>query len=378
MTPDLLASLLAPIAPANPAGDDISYSQRFDDIREARRADDPLLEQGDWETTIKTAEWAKAKQLSEQALLSHSKDFQLAAWYTEAQTRLHGFAGAAFGFQVLNGLLEQYWERAYPAFDPHDLEERVSKFEWLNKQLPQALKQTPLTAREHGAHHWYAWEQSRAVDNLGLKDPEARDKAVRDGKISGETFDKAVAASGAAFYVQLTQELRAASAAFDTLDAAIGRQFGAEAPGLREIRHSLADCSDIAERLLQKLGGAPQTVAAPAVSEPTPPAPHEASMPHAPFSVQLLPSAPHHPAIPSLQPPRIVSGPIKDRQEAVQRLREVADYFRMYEPHSPVAHLAERTAKWANMSLEQWLGSVIKDEGTLGQLRELLDVNSAP
>jgi hypothetical protein len=29
------------------------------------------------------------------------------------------------------------------------------------------------------------------------------------------------------------------------------------------------------------------------------------------------------------------------------------------------------------MPLEQWLASVIKDEGTLGHLRELLDLSSA-
>lgn len=377
MNSELLETLLAPISAHAAAGEDISYSARFDEIREARRADDPLLAQGDWETTIKSAEWGKARQLSEQALAKESKDFQIAAWYAEAQTKLNGFAGAAFGFQVLTGLLEQYWEQAFPALDPHDLDERVSKFEWLNKQLPQALKEIPITTRDYGAYNWFAWEESRAVENLGLKDADAREKALREGKISGEVFDRAVNGSGAAYYQQLTQDIRSCVAAFDALDMAVGRQFGDEAPSLREIRQSLADCADIAERLLQKLGGAPQ---APAVPSPTP-ALSEAPMQQTnPVPVQYAPAAPvvQSPAIPPLQAPRIASGPIRDRQEAVQRLREVADYFRLYEPHSPVAHLAERTAKWANMSLEQWLGSVIKDDNTLGQLRELLDVNRAP
>jgi type VI secretion system protein ImpA len=261
------------------------------------------------------------------------------------------------------------------------LDERVSKFEWLNNLLPQALKEIPLTAPEYGGYNWFAWEESRAVENLGLKDPEARERALHEGKTSGEVFDRAVTGSGARFYQQLVQDIGAALSAFDALDAAVGRQFGLDAPSLREIRLSLAACADIAERLLQKLGGAPmpQTVAPTAMSA-LPPALSEAHMLQPPVPVQHPSAAPLvvNSAIPAVLAPRVANGPIRDRQEAVQRLHEVADYFRMYEPHSPVAHLAERTAKWANMSLEQWLGSVIKDDNTLGQLRELLDVNSAP
>jgi type VI secretion system protein ImpA len=41
---------------------------------------------------------------------------------------------------------------------------------------------------------------------------------------------------------------------------------------------------------------------------------------------------------------------------------------------TPVALLAERAANWAEMPLEHWLEAVIKDQSTLGQLRELLDI----
>lgn len=60
--------------------------------------------------------------------------------------------------------------------------------------------------------------------------------------------------------------------------------------------------------------------------------------------------------------------------DAIHALWEVARYFRHNEPHSPVALLAERAAGWAEMPLEQWLAAVIKDQSTLGQLRELLDI----
>ncbi len=71
--------------------------------------------------------------------------------------------------------------------------------------------------------------------------------------------------------------------------------------------------------------------------------------------------------------PQHFDGSIQTRAQAVQMLGEVARYFRTHEPHSPVSLLAERAARWATMSLEEWLQHVVKDDATLGQLRELLD-----
>ena len=49
--------LLAPLPGDAPAGADLSFSADFDAIREARRADDPTLAQGEWVTELKSADW---------------------------------------------------------------------------------------------------------------------------------------------------------------------------------------------------------------------------------------------------------------------------------------------------------------------------------
>jgi type VI secretion system protein ImpA len=71
------------------------------------------------------------------------------------------------------------------------------------------------------------------------------------------------------------------------------------------------------------------------------------------------------------------SGPIKSRQDALKRLSEVAEFFRKTEPHSPVSHLVSRSVKWGNMSLENLLQELIKDESVLGQIRETLGFNTS-
>lgn len=62
------------------------------------------------------------------------------------------------------------------------------------------------------------------------------------------------------------------------------------------------------------------------------------------------------------------------RAQALQQLRQVADFFRRTEPHSPVAYLADKAARWGTMDLHLWLRQVVKDESTMMRLEELLGV----
>ncbi|MDR0735549.1 MAG: hypothetical protein LBF51_01735 [Zoogloeaceae bacterium] len=106
----------------------------------------------------------------------------------------------------------------------------------------------------------------------------------------------------------------------------------------------------------------PAQAASPARDDPGgAPSPGEAAPVPAPASIQT--SAP-------------AQTPGAARAAAIHKLREAAYYFRTCEPHSPVALLVERAAKWAEMPLETWLHTVIKDESVLAQLRELLDIQS--
>jgi type VI secretion system protein ImpA len=70
------------------------------------------------------------------------------------------------------------------------------------------------------------------------------------------------------------------------------------------------------------------------------------------------------------------TGAIQNRQDALKRLAEIADYFQRTEPHSPVSYLVQRGVKWGNMPLETWLQDVIKDDSTLSSLRQTLGFNT--
>ena len=354
MDQELLNRLITPIAGDHPCGEDMSFSTQFDDIREARRQDDTSLAQGEWETELKAAQWPKVRQLCEDVLINKSKDLQVACWYTEAMANLHGFQGVHFGLQVLEVIVTDFWEFFYPPLDPEDLEERAGKIEWLNRQLSATVRDLPLTAKASGAYSWLKWSESRQIDNLGLKDPEAKAKAIADGKLAGETFDKAATASGLVFYQTLGAQIHAARATLQQLEKHIDEHFGDDSPGLKEFRAALDDCAEVVDKLTAKLGGKVET----SVKQTG----HQ--------NGQTITST----VVTAMPVQTITVGQISTRAEAVAALRQVAQFFKHNEPHSPVAHLAERAAKWAEMPLERWLASVIKDDSTLGQLRELLDI----
>lgn len=355
MHAELLNTLLAPIPGDQIAGEDIAFAPEVDEIREARREDDTSLTQGEWETALKTAQWPRVMELCEGVLRDKSKDLQIAAWYTEALTKVNGFSGLAFGVKVLDGLITDFWEFVHPAFDPADLDERIGKIEWLNNQLTLVVRNIPLTSKASGGYAWLKWDESRQVENLGLKDAEAKQQAIDEGKLSGEAFARAVTASGLGFYENLRTQIREAASALADFDLHVDEKFGRDAPSLKDLREALGGCGELAEKMIAKLGGA----ASQAVTEQEPSG--EGQMEASDIQPQSGISS-------------IAVGGIRSRGDAINALRAVSRYFRANEPHSPVSLLAERAAKWAEMPIESWLGSVIKDEATLRELRELLDV----
>src|SRR3546814_11395917 len=80
---------LNPVRDDAPTGDDVSFSDVFDKIREARRSDDPDLPQGDWEHELKAANWREVLKLAGSVLAEQSKDLPAAVWPGEAPADQH-------------------------------------------------------------------------------------------------------------------------------------------------------------------------------------------------------------------------------------------------------------------------------------------------
>jgi type VI secretion system protein ImpA len=256
-----IKTILTPIPGDNPAGEDLRYAATYEELKEARRADDPL-ERGDWQRDIKTADWDKIVAIATEALSHKTKDLQIAAYLVEALTNTDGFAGVATGLTIITGFLKEFWEQVYPLIEEDDLEYRIGPLEFLNEKVWLPIKQIPLTDRSTAGYTWMKWQESRQVGsekdtrNLSgeIDDGKRRARAdlIADGKLSAEEFDAAVSLSSKAFYKALAADVTACVQAFQKLDEIVDEKFGREAPRLTELKTSLEDCELLVSKILKE------------------------------------------------------------------------------------------------------------------------------
>ena len=345
--------LLAAIPGGDPAGTDASFSDQFDRIREARRADDPSLAQGEWQTELKVADWREAQNLAEDILMHTSKDLQAAVWLCEAAIARHGLEGAKDSFDLLSGLLETYWEGLYPRADDGDLEERAGKLAWFATYGGRALQQILLNEDPQAPHTLAGWIDSREVDNLARQSAEAYELALEEGRINGETFDGGLMALADATVLARCEQAQRARDAFSRFSAKSDELLGRDAPSLTAIDDALKKI----QQIYVKLGAAKGVGEAAAAVEDS-----------GGFGAGLVAQAAGGagPAA-SLD---LNAGSLASKEAALRALGDIAAFFRRTEPHSPVAYLLDRAVAWANMPLEQFLAELIRDEGTLSSIRE--------
>jgi len=254
-----IEAILAPIPGDNPAGEDLRYSPAYDQIKEARRADD-LLDRGDWQREIKTSDWNAVIAATVEAFINKSKDLQMAAWLTEALVNTEGFSGLVAGLKILTGFLRDYWERVYPEIEDGDLDFRIGPIELMNDKVWLAVKQIPLTDKDATlGYSWLQWQESRQVGyeadirnqygDVDENKKKARNASIAEGKITAEDFDVAVARSSKAYYKSLVEDLTACLEEFKRFDDTVDEKFGSDAPRLAELREALEDC----ERVIMKI-----------------------------------------------------------------------------------------------------------------------------
>ncbi|HEF4773341.1 TPA: type VI secretion system protein TssA, partial [Burkholderia multivorans] len=226
----------------------------------------------------------------------------------------------------------------------------------------------PMTDGAANAFTTLDWEVAQHVAQAIKRDPEHADDIAR-GKPSVEQIDASRRVTPIAFYATLLANLKAFEFALDAFEDTLVARAGDAAPSFRQTRDAFETVYRLAERFAREqgyTGSAPHKEAAPAAQperiEPSFGAPIQTEETH----VQSQ-TAPRPPAT------QTIAG-IQNRAQAVDQLRAVARYFRQTEPHSPVAYLADKAAEWADMPMHKWLESVVKDDGSLSHIRELLGV----
>ncbi|SEF73569.1 type VI secretion system protein TssA [Marinobacterium lutimaris] len=354
--------LLAPIDGGSHAcGEDLTFSLLFDQIKEARRADPTYLPQGEWETELKQSDWGQVISLAGDALATKSKDIQLLGWLTEGLAHREGFNGITFGLTYAARLLDEYWDNLYPELDEGDFDERVARLNWLGDALVGVVRSLPLIAGE--GYGLADYEESRQVENQARNDPDSMARALGEGKINDEIFQRSVVLTASEFLQERHATIAAAIAAVDGLDEVADRYFGQDAPSFSALEKILVQCRDLIARLLEDRGVSVVAVAEPEIAPVERP------------EDEVISQVPGRAEPRGEGTGRLRTKP-ESRDEAFEMLTGVARYFKDREPHSPVPYLVERAIKWGRMPLEEWLKDVIKDHGVVENIKDTLGTQS--
>ncbi len=328
-------ALLQPLAGEEPAGPNLRHvnSGTYYRIKDARSTARIAERQADAEAERGSLapEWRAIFDLSQEVLGTQSKDLEVACWMTEAALRIHGYAGLRFGFAVLDGLVERFWDGLH-SIDTEDISAKVAPLTGLNGSdsdgaLIQPMRLAPLTASATGepAGLWHYMVLRRR----GAAAPEA----VR--------LAEAARSTGADVFRSIYRDIAASLASFASLTARLDAQCGDDTPPSSNIRNTLIEAQDA----LRDFSGVDfSRIDAEPVEQPDQPAETDEA----------------HPA--SAPPVQTGPAPLHTREDALRELARIATFFREHEPNSPTAYTLQTLIRRARLPLTELLAELLPDE----------------
>jgi type VI secretion system protein ImpA len=309
-----IAHLLAPVAPEKPSGDSLEYDPAYTEMMRAS-VGKPEQRMGDAVIPGEEPNWKEVKGKAI-ALLLRSKDLRTAVQLTQALLRTDGFPGMADGLALIRGLVESQWDSVHPQLDPDDGNDPTMRVNTLMalaapEGMLRGVRDTPL-----GAHRVYG--------KVSLKDvfiaTGKLQRTAADAKVPEAAVIEGVFRECDSEALQKTFEaIGRAQAELKGVEAILGDKAGGAPTGFRD----LASLLKLAEKTLQEKLASRGLAAAAGDGE----------------------SAPAVVATAAGDGGLAMSGEITSREQAMQILERVADYFARHEPSSPVPLLLRRAKR---------------------------------
>ncbi len=328
-------SLLEPISPDNPCGEDIGYDPQFIEL-------DTML-QGKPETQFAAAEEPDWREITERCLdlFQRSKDLRVAVRLALGWLKMDGLPGFRDGLMVIKGMIENYWEPLFPRLDPDDGNDPLERVNILSSlatplstygdplQVIARLRQAPIS-------------ESPQMGRISMVDVER--SAAGSSSDGGQVFTAA----------QIQGALRSTprekmGEIYEAVTGAMGAVKGIDDALTRQVGSSQAVAFDPLEATLKEIQKALAPHAAPAESGD----PGGESR----FSGGDELVSADGPAI---------SGSIRSRQDVVRVIDQICDFYRRTEPSSPVPLILQRARRLVDMDFVQLLADLAPD--SLGQI----------
>lgn len=347
MKPDL-NTLLLPLPGENPAGVNVEYEIEYEEIRQARESYPEYLPEDEWHTSLRKADWPKVVRLSAQILRETSKDLQVACWLVEGFSQQYGIAGARESLCFLHDFILRYWENGWPEKKDHDCclfsHAILSR---LDRQLAALMIRLPLLGQPESSLEY--WRKVQAYDyQAAFSDEETE---TGDEGLSGEAYRQWASRQSAEKLTRLNEDLSHISDSLSRFELAYKTlNPGMVSPVLGQTAGEIDNLNTLVFRLNDMVKRTSDDVMQQNVLLPE--------------DDQQLPQASALTA--GLQSQNM------SRDLAIAQMLTIAHFFRQTEPSSPVPFLMERAARWAGMTLTEWLAEMVSDNGSLNEINNVL------
>lgn len=353
-----LQALLKPISDDAPSGPDLRFeaaSNVLQTVKDKRQSLDPAL---DPEGRGREADWQAVVRECNVALTEKTKDLELVAYLIEGLTWQSGLAGMKPGLELLYHLLESQWDSIHPGIDEEGVTDgmRTRWVSWLAaSDFLRALKAAPLNrldAEEDSqkpdrapAISWLDYDHAEILDDQTLSE-ERRAELLEAGYKNMSQWTSGVAAISVPVLKSVTE----------CLDECTNLMRGIES----FCEEKVADPDD-----------RPSTYALTSELEKM----HEYLVARIPAEIEGGGETQGENA--SNGDGGGGGGPrvLNTRDAALQQLREVGDYFRRTEPHSPIAHLIARAIRWGGMSFEELVRDLARNDDVISHIWETLGLD---
>lgn len=332
--------LLAPIDSARPTGRDCEYDPEFVDL-EAKSQGQPERRMGDAVQAATQPDWPKVMEIST-ALFEQSKDIRVAQYLCRALLGMHRFAGLAEGLEVVQGLLERYWETLHPQMDPDDRRPALLRVNIINgfadpDLMLRSIRDTVLVEKRNIGAFTLRQVVAASAPNRADGAPDPAD-VEQIFQAAGPDVIQSTAAA-----VQRARDAVARIEAFVTaqIDATYTLSLGPLAAVLREASAALA------ARLPGAAGDAGGEATVPGEAQGVP-----------------TPAGGPAPGAPAAAPPSVrVAGPgtIASSEDVIRTIDKLCEYYARAEPSSPVPLILKRARRLVGRNFMELLCDLTPD-----------------
>jgi type VI secretion system protein ImpA len=344
---DLLKPFEGEVAAGTDPREDASAQSLYYRLRDARAEARDAERRADGDTADSGAspqQWRTVRDLSIRILRERAKDLEVAAWLTEALVREGGLAGLTGGARVISGLVGEFWDSGlFPTPDEDGLTTLVMPISGLSGvtgegTLAQAIRKQAMFTRGDGSDLTF-WEYFQAEEVEKIGDAPRKKARLETGVMPFATVETEAKAAGAGHFAQLRNEVDEAILAWTQMTAVLDEKAGSDAPSTGRVRDLLGELLAAAARF------------APARAEPV------EAVEEAGDAAENAGSAGGAVAVP-------VTARVVNRDDMLNELSKIADYFRKSEPQSPLSLTLDEAVRRARLSWPELLEEVMENEDT--------------